>query len=77
MARLVWTALLGIALAGCAREPIPDMELKCQTTRCVCLATTFKFPIRPGLDTVPIVWEDNGNASCPEGYVLRESPKDE
>ncbi len=76
MARLVWTALLGIGLAGCAREPFPGMELKCQTTKCVCVATAVKFPIKPGLNTVPIVWQDNGDASCPEGYVLRQAPKD-
>jgi hypothetical protein len=76
VARLVWTALLGIGLAGCAREPIPGMELKCQTTKCVCLASTLEFPAKPGLQTVPIVWQDNGNASCPEGYVLREAPED-
>jgi hypothetical protein len=76
VARLVWTALLGIGLAGCAREPIPGMELKCQTTKCVCLASTLEFPAKPGVDSVPIVWQDNGNASCPEGYVLREAPED-
>ncbi|MEE9209123.1 MAG: hypothetical protein V3U23_01625 [Kiloniellales bacterium] len=76
MARLVWMALLGIGLAGCARDPIPGMELRCQTTKCACVANTFKFPIKPGLNTVPIVWQDNGNASCPEGYVLREAPRD-
>lgn len=76
MTRLVWMTLLGIGLAGCARDPIPGMALKCQMTKCACVATAVTFPAKPGPDAVPIVWQDNGDASCPEGYVLREAPKD-
>ncbi len=73
MTRFIFLALFGGALAGCALEPTPGMELKCQMTKCVCVRNTLRFPIRPGLDTVPIVWQDNGNASCPKDYVLREA----
>ena len=76
MARFVTIAVLGTLLGACALEPIPGMALKCQTTKCVCLAREAGFPARPGLDTVDIIWRDNGDASCPEAYVLREAPKD-
>ena len=74
MVRFVLVVLLGAGLAGCTREPIAGMEFKCQITKCACVAAIAKFPTTPGLETAPIVWQGNGNASCPEGYVLREAP---
>ncbi len=74
MSRLVLSALLGIGLAGCAREPIPGMELKCQMTECVCVPTQAAFPALPGSNAVPVLWKENGDAHCPPDHVLREAP---
>ncbi len=74
MSRLAFSALLGVALAGCAFEPIPGMELKCQMTECVCVPTHAVFPARPGLTSVPVLWKENGDAYCPQDHVLREAP---
>lgn len=76
MLRFVVTIGLGLALVGCTREPIAGMALKCQTVACTCVAQDASFPVRPGADTVDVVWLDNGDASCPEGHVLREVAKD-
>ena len=76
MARFVTIAALGALLSACALEPIPGMALKCQTTECVCVARDADFLAKPGLDTVDIIWQDNGDASCPDGHVLREAKKD-
>ncbi len=73
MSRYVLTVFLGIGLAGCALEPIPGMELKCQITKCFCPPTTGAFPVRFDLESVPVLWQDNGDAFCPEGHVLREA----
>ncbi len=73
MSRLVLWALLGIGLAGCAREPIPGMELKCQMTECVCVPTQTAFPVRPETTSVTVLWKENGDAYCPQDHVLREA----
>jgi hypothetical protein len=70
VSRFVLTLLLGTGLAGCALEPIPGMELKCQITKCT--PSAVSFPVRPEPQRVPVLWKDNGNAYCPEGHVLRE-----
>ena len=76
MARFAAIVSLGVLLAACALEPIPDMALKCQTTECVCVDRDAGFLAKPGLDAVDIIWQDDGDASCPESYVLREAKKD-
>ncbi len=73
MVRFVTIATLGALLGACALEPIPGMALKCQTTKCICLPRNPSFPVKPGLDVKPIIWQDNGDASCPDDYVLREA----
>ena len=75
MSRLVLSALLGAGLAGCALEPIPGMELKCQMTECACVPTQAVFPIRPEPTSVPVLWKENGDAYCPQDHVLREAPE--
>ncbi len=75
MSRLVFSALFGASLAGCAIEPIPGMELKCQMTKCVCVPTQAGFPAQYGATSVPVLWKENGDAYCPQDYVLREAPE--
>ena len=74
MSRLVLSALLGAGLAGCALEPIPGMELRCQMIECLCVQTQAVFPVRPNSTSVPVLWKGNGDAYCPQDHVLREAP---
>lgn len=59
----------GVALAACARKQDPDLELACAVRECECL------PENPGIFRTPrgeeVLWRQNGNAYCREGYVLR------
>ncbi len=75
MARLFAIATLGVLLGACALEAIPDMALKCQTMKCVCQLRDAGFLSKFGQDVIPIIWQDNGDASCPETHVLREAEK--
>ena len=75
MTRLVLSVLLGAGLAGCALEPIPGMELKCQMTECICAPAQATFPALPGITSVSVLWKQNGDAYCPQDYVLRKAPK--
>ncbi len=75
MKRLVLSVLLGAGLAGCALEPIPGMELKCQMTECVCTPSQAGFPVQPVRTSEPVLWKQNGDAYCPQDHVLREAPK--
>ncbi len=75
MKRLVLSALLGVGLAGCALEPIPGMELKCQMTECTCVPTHAVFPVQLEATSVPVLWKGNGDAYCPQDHVLREAPE--
>ncbi len=68
--------MLVAALAACVQEPIPGMELRCQTTECVCEPVESVFPVTAGSRSVDVLWRENGDAYCPEGYVLREAPEE-
>ncbi len=70
------TLLLGLALAlgGCAAAGGPrldDLGGACQILSCVCAARDTPFWQEPS--TTPILWKENGDASCPEGYELRKA----
>lgn len=75
MARLFAIATLGVLLGACALEAIPNMALKCQTVNCVCQLRDAGFLVKFDQDATPIIWQDNGDASCPETHVLREAKK--
>jgi hypothetical protein len=64
-----------ILLAGCALDPIPELELACQTKKCIC--TPQNVTLLRKMESVPVEWKANGDAYCPSGYVLRLEPKDE
>lgn len=66
-------AALGVLLAACQREAIPELALACQTTKCNCVPATVTYPARA--EPVPVQWHPNGDAYCPEGYVLRPVEK--
>ena len=66
-----------ILLAACAREETEprDWALACQTMKCICEEPD------PGMTETPeravVLWANNGDAYCPEGYKLRDAkPKD-
>jgi hypothetical protein len=61
--------LLGALAAACTRQPMPELALACQTTKCVCLPAEASFPVRD--EPAEVLWRDNGDAYCPEAHVLR------
>ena len=68
--RLALAAFVPLALAACAQNtPSPEtLALACQTRECVCVPETQS--IFASGDTAPLQWKLNGDAYCPEGYVL-------
>jgi hypothetical protein len=65
-------AAAAVLIAGCELQPIPELALKCQTVACTCLPAKAAFPV-PLEDPPEVQWRANGDAYCPEGYVLREA----
>lgn len=72
-----WMAAAGVttvvvAVAACAGEAPPQSLAKtCQLKACECAAPdTSWFGRAP---TIDIRWQPNGDAACPDGYVLRLS----
>lgn len=72
--------LIGLALAaatgllaGCqSAPPQPDLALACQTRSCRCLEPdTPLFTKRKEAD---ILWRANGDAYCPEKFILTVVP---
>ena len=71
---LMATVTLLAACAGEETEP-KDWALACQTMKCICEEPD------PGITETPeravVLWADNGDAYCPEGYKLRSAkPED-
>lgn len=60
-------------LLGCAQTAEPDMALACQTTKCTCLPESSGFVFKG--EAAAVQWKPNGDAFCPEGYVLRRDEK--
>ncbi len=58
-----------VLLAACAGAGEEDnLAIACQLQKCECAEDNLL-----GIDTTPIVWQQDGSASCPEGYRLRKS----
>lgn len=67
--------LVAMAMAACAADETAegDMSLTCQLNKCICAP-----PPRAFLATKPpepVLWKDNGDAYCPEGYQLKLDEK--
>ena len=66
-----------VLLVACARD---DTELKepalaCQTIKCVCVEPDSELLEAP--EKALVLWAENGDAYCPEGFELhRATPKD-
>ncbi len=67
-------AALCLALAACGSsergkvERAPNLALACQTMECTCSAETGSLFGKA--KTSQILWRANGDAYCPEGFVL-------
>lgn len=70
-------SVLIVSLAGCASgdRGISNPALACQTTKCICVQSDpgiFKKP-----ETSAILWRENGDAYCPEGFDARRANRDD
>ncbi|MGF1608359.1 MAG: hypothetical protein ACFCUQ_03120 [Kiloniellales bacterium] len=67
--------LLPLALTACAatKESDPALAHACQLKPCICAPAQTVLFRRD--DNVPLQWKQNGDAYCPEGYVLRLDTK--
>ena len=68
--RLALAAFAPLVLAACTQTTqSPDtLALACQTRECICVPENQS--IFASGDTAPLQWKQNGDAYCPEGYVL-------
>ena len=66
-------AALGLALlAACAERTEDrqvDMALACQLNKCVCAEPDRIFLAEK--DPEPVLWKENGDAYCSEGFELK------
>lgn len=58
-----------LAACGLTLKKEPDLKLGCQTRHCTCLSKTV-VPFKKRA-TADVQWRKNGDAYCPEGFVLR------
>jgi len=66
-----------VLLAACARDDteLKDPALACQTMKCVCVEPDSELLEAP--EKALVLWAENGDAYCPEGFELRRAtPKD-
>ena len=72
-------AALSLALAACGSserakvERVSNLALACQTMECTCSAETGSLFGKT--KTTEILWRRNGDAYCPEGFVLEPVKK--
>ena len=65
------TPLVLLAMvAACAADETAetDMRLTCQLSKCICAPPPRLFEERG--KNKPLLWKENGDAYCPEGYQL-------
>lgn len=69
---LLSTALMAALLGACAAADQDEkLALVCQLKKCDCVRGSVF-----ALESQPVVWKQDGAASCPEGYHLRKSSED-
>ena len=58
---------------ACANDPVaePKLALACQTMKCTCIAVKAEFLKKRRVEEV--LWRQNGDAYCPEGFVLQRA----
>jgi hypothetical protein len=73
MRSIVVFSVMLVLLPGCAQAPQPDLALACQTAKCTCLPESAGFVLKG--EAAAVQWKSNGDAFCPDGYVLRRAEK--
>tara|TARA_R110000868_G_scaffold70902_3_gene208165 strand:+ start:4576 stop:4869 length:294 start_codon:yes stop_codon:yes gene_type:complete len=71
LARPLVILVAGTVLAACGSsrpDAVPQLHLACQTVECEC--RDEKIPLFEDRKTTEIVWRQNGDATCPIGFVL-------
>lgn len=65
--------LVALVMAACAAEETAegDMRLTCQLNKCICAPPSRAF--LASKPSEPVLWKDNGDAYCPEGYQLKRA----
>jgi len=66
-----------VLLAACARDrtELKEPALACQTMKCVCVQPDSEMLDAP--EKALVLWAENGDAYCPDGFELRRAtPKD-
>ncbi len=58
-----------ILVVGCQTPTHESLALRCQFTECACALQ--KAPAIKKPTAAPVLWKDNGDAYCVEGYVLQ------
>ena len=69
----VCLAAIFLLTSACASEEAPPGEaaLACQFTKCVCVQSRHGLFDKP--ERALVLWTDNGDAYCPEGFDLRRA----
>jgi hypothetical protein len=70
-------AALALMLAACAEEhkALKNPALACQTMECICVEP--QPPILDDPEMAVVLWAENGDAYCPEGFELRSATPEE
>lgn len=57
--------------AGCGQSKKPNLALACGIQKCICRAESASIfaSSKAGKE---VLWRQNGDAYCPEGYFLRK-----
>jgi hypothetical protein len=69
MQRAVLSVIVIGVLGGCsaaAEKEAERLSLACEFSRCDCISNSFLF-----FESEPVIWQQDGSASCREGYHLR------
>ena len=66
---LLASALLALAACTPHERERANLALACQIKACVCKPA--RRPLFTKRETTPVLWRQNGEAYCPDDYVLR------
>jgi len=58
-----------VLVVGCQTPARESLASKCQFTECVCTLQKASVINKP--TGAPVLWKDNGDAYCAEGYVVQ------
>jgi hypothetical protein len=64
----VFAAAIVAACGSSSESSVPQLHLACQTVECEC--RDEKTALFKDRKTTEIVWRQNGDATCPRGFIL-------